>query len=103
MQKKYDALMCNNTWSLVDLPPGVKVIGSRLLFKTKEKDNGSLKKHKYRLVAQDFLQIESLDYVKTFGLAVKMITLRIFLTLAVHFNWKICQLDINNTFLNGYI
>ena len=36
MNAEYMFLVKNNTWSLVDLPPGVKLIKSKWVFKRKE-------------------------------------------------------------------
>ncbi|GAU51364.1 hypothetical protein TSUD_383580 [Trifolium subterraneum] len=44
-----------------------------------------------------------LDYEETFSPVVKASTVRIILSIDVHLNWDIRQLDINNAFLNGYL
>ncbi|XP_039226674.1 uncharacterized protein LOC120320604 [Drosophila yakuba] len=36
MQKEYDALISNNTWTLCDLPPEQKAIGSKWVFRVKK-------------------------------------------------------------------
>ncbi|KAM1263125.1 hypothetical protein ACFX13_028839 [Malus domestica] len=54
MTKKLQALNDNQTWSVVDLPNGKKVVGSRWIYKTKFNFNGSIERHKARLVAQGF-------------------------------------------------
>lgn len=46
MQAKYDTLMKNGTWKLVDIPLGNKAIGFKWVFKTKYKSDGTLDKHK---------------------------------------------------------
>jgi hypothetical protein len=50
MQKEYDALIKNGTWKLVDPPFGTKPIGCKWVFKNKYKSDGSLDKHKARLM-----------------------------------------------------
>eukprot|EP00253_Pinus_taeda_P024919 PITA_24919 len=52
MQKEYDALIKNGTWKLVDPPLGTKPIGYKWVYKNKYKADGSLDKHKTRLVAK---------------------------------------------------
>lgn len=44
--------MSNRTLELVDLPPSVKPIGCKWVFKKKLKPNGSIDKYKARLVAK---------------------------------------------------
>jgi hypothetical protein len=50
--KEYDSLMKNGTWKLVYPPFGTKPIGCRWVYKSKYKSDGSLDKHKMRLVAK---------------------------------------------------
>eukprot|EP00253_Pinus_taeda_P010250 PITA_10250 len=52
MQKEYDALIKNDTWKLVDPPLGAKPIGYKWVYNNKYKVDGSLEKHKGRLVAK---------------------------------------------------
>jgi hypothetical protein len=58
-------------------------------------------KYKARLVAKGFKQQNGVDYTKTFSPVIKPSTIWILLTLAVHFNWPIKQLDVSNAFLLG--
>eukprot|EP00253_Pinus_taeda_P027385 PITA_27385 len=52
MQKEDDALIKNDTWKLVDPPLGTKSIGCKWVYKNKYKADGSLDKHKAKLVAK---------------------------------------------------
>jgi histone deacetylase 1/2 len=52
MKEEYTALMKNNTWSLVPLPPHKKAIGCKWLFRVKENPDGTVNKFKARLVAK---------------------------------------------------
>nr|GFA67421.1 zinc finger, CCHC-type [Tanacetum cinerariifolium] len=51
-----DSIIGNNTWILVDLPPGSKAIKSKWIFKRKLRVDGSIEKLKARLVAKGFTQ-----------------------------------------------
>ena len=66
MQKEYDALIKNGTWKLVDSPLGTKPIGYKWVYKDKYKVDGSLEKHKSRLVAKGFAWKEGVNYEQTF-------------------------------------
>ena len=66
MQKEYDALIKNGTWKLVDPPYGTRPIGCKWVFKIKYRSNGSLDKHKVRLVAKGFAHKEGIGYEETF-------------------------------------
>ena len=61
MQKEYDSLIKNGTWKLVDPPLGTKPIGYKWVYKNKYKADGSLDKHKARLVEKGFAQKEGID------------------------------------------
>lgn len=103
MKDEYAALMRNNTWSLVHLPPGRKAIGCKWVFKLKENPDGSINKYKARLVAKGFHQQEGFDFTETFSPVIKLVTIRLVLTLALTYKWDIQQIDVNNAFLNGFL
>lgn len=101
MTEEYSALQSNNTWTLVPATAAMHVVGSKWIFKVKYKADGSIERHKARLVAQGFTQTAGFDYFDTFSPIVKPATIRIFLTIAATLHWPVHQLDINNAFLNG--
>ena len=101
MTTKYEALIINDTWTLMPLPPDHKVIGCKWVFKVKLKPNGSLERYKVRLVAKGFQQTLGLDDFETFSPVVKPTTIRIVLSFALSLQWPIKQLDVHNAFLNG--
>lgn len=86
---------------MVALPPHRKAIGCKWVFRVKENPDGSINKHKARLVANGFHQQPGFDYTETFSPVVKPTTIRIILTLALSNGWPLQQLDVNNAFLNG--
>ena len=51
-----DYILQNNTWELVDLPPGCKPLSSKWVFKRKRKVDGSTEKYKARLVIKCYKQ-----------------------------------------------
>lgn len=71
------------------------------MFKVKENYDGTIHKHKARLVAKRFHQTAGFDFAETFSSVVKPTTIRVILSIALTKGWTIPQLDINNAFLNG--
>eukprot|EP01018_Ginkgo_biloba_P038757 Gb_28556 [translate_table: standard] len=96
MQIEYNALLKNQTWHLVDLPQGKHAINCKWVYKTKFKVDGTIDKHKARLVTKGFAQIEGIDYEETFAPT----TIRILPSIAAQFGWEIHQMDMKTAFLN---
>jgi hypothetical protein len=103
MEKEYESLMKNNTWTLVSLPPGAKPIGSKWIYKKKLNSDGTIERYKARFVAQGFSQQEGIDYNETFAPVVRYKTLRILLTVVTIYNLEIHQMDVETAFLNPEI
>lgn len=53
MEAEIESIEKNNTWELVELPEGAKVIGVKWIFKTKLNEKGEIDKFKARLVAKE--------------------------------------------------
>ncbi|XP_068487037.1 uncharacterized mitochondrial protein AtMg00820-like [Phaseolus vulgaris] len=100
MQHELDALESNETWSLVDLPPGKCPIGCKWVFKAKHKPYVTIDRYKARLVAKGYTQTEGIEYFETFSPVVKITTIRFILSLASAKGWILHQLDVNNAFLH---
>ncbi|XP_047263787.1 uncharacterized mitochondrial protein AtMg00820-like [Capsicum annuum] len=83
MQAEFLALMRNKTWTLVPPPLNSNIVGCKWVYRVKRKVDGSIERHKARLVAKYFHQEEGVDYFDTFSPVVKPITIRLVLSLAV--------------------
>jgi hypothetical protein len=103
MELEFQALLKNDTWTLVPPRPGINVIDSKWVFKTKRRSDGSIEQYKARLVAKGFKQRYGLDYDDTFSPVVKPATIRLLLSLAVTNGWHLRQLDVQNAFLHGVL
>jgi hypothetical protein len=52
MRTEFDALLKNRTWTLVDRPPGAKVISGRWVYTHKLNSDGTLARYKARWVVR---------------------------------------------------
>ncbi|KAK9947389.1 hypothetical protein M0R45_003016 [Rubus argutus] len=103
MQEEYDALMHQHTWSLVPLPPNKNLVSCKWIFKIKRNADGSVARHKARLVARGFSQEYGVDYDETFSPVVRHTTVRMMLCLAASSGWSLYQMDVKNAFLHGIL
>ena len=89
------------TWTVEDLPPGKKALGCKWVFRLKCKSDGTLERHKARLVVLGNKQTEGIDYSETFAPVAKMVIVRVFLQQVVSMEWEVNQMDVHNAFLHG--
>ncbi|CAH9140198.1 unnamed protein product [Cuscuta epithymum] len=103
MDDEFSALIKNKTWELVPRPPQANIIRCMWLFKHKYRSDGSLERHKARLVVNGNSQQVGVDCDETFSPVVKPATIRTVLTLALSHDWPLHQLDVKNAFLHGHL
>ncbi|RVW28531.1 Retrovirus-related Pol polyprotein from transposon TNT 1-94 [Vitis vinifera] len=96
-----DSIMSNQTWELVDLPPGSKPIGCKWVFRRKYHTDGMIQTFKARFVAKGFKQREGIDYFDTYASVARTTSIRILFALASIHNLFVHQMDVKTTFLNG--
>ena len=72
----------NQTWELVDKPRHKRAIGVKWVYRTKLNFDGSIKKHKARLVVKGYAQMFRVDFSETFAPVARLDTIRMLLALA---------------------
>lgn len=80
---EFEALIRNDTFSLVPPKGGKNIVGCRWLLCIKRKNDGFIARYKARIVAKGFTQYPGIDFKETFALVVRSQTIKIILTLAI--------------------
>ena len=93
--------MKNLTFNLVGLPQGFKALGYIWFFKKKLKTNGSVDKHKSKLVVQGHRQKECLDFFDTYFSVTRVTPIKLLIAIAAVRDLEIHQIDVKIAFMNG--
>jgi hypothetical protein len=101
MMEEMDSIEENGTWSLIDLPPGRKLIGVKWVFKVKWDEHGAVSKHKACIVVKGYVQQHDIDYDEVFAPMARLDSMRLLITLVAHKGWEVHHMDIKLAFLNG--
>ena len=86
---------------MTELPKDKKAISVRWIFKVKLNPDGSIRKHKARLIARGFLQKLGFDYFEVFGPVARYEKIILVIAIAANKNWPMMHLDVKSIFLNG--
>jgi hypothetical protein len=93
----------NDVTEVVPRPKGKSTIGSRWIYKIKHATNGSVEKFKAPFVAKGFSLKEGIDYDETFTPVARYTSIGAMISVTTEMGWKIHQLDLKTTFINGII
>jgi hypothetical protein len=101
MNEELDQIEKNKTWDLVPRPNNKNVIGTKWVYKNKLNEDGQIVRNKARLVCKGYAQVEGVDFEETFSLVARIEAIRMFLDFACYRKFKVYQMDVKSTFLNG--
>jgi len=94
MQDEMKSLYENDTYELVKLPKGVRVLKNKWVFKIKNEDHNSKSRFKARLVVKGFSQRKGFNFKEIFSPVVKMSFIHVMLSLVVSLDLEIEQMDV---------
>jgi hypothetical protein len=99
MQQEVDSLLANGTWTLVDLPPGRRVVNNMWVYKVKTDHLGQVERFKARFIAKGCSQRHGVDYTETFSPVIRMASLFVMLAISAAMDLDLCLMDIDTAFL----
>jgi hypothetical protein len=103
MHEELNNFTRNQVWELVERPKDYIVIGTKWIFRNKQDQDGIVIMNKARLVAQEYTQVEGLNFEETYAPIAILEAIRILLVYACAHNIKLYQIDVKSAFLDGYI
>jgi hypothetical protein len=103
MHEELENVERNQVWILVEPPRYVNVIETKWVFKNKQGEDGEIVRNKVRLIAQEFSQVEGLDFGEIFVHVAHLEAIRILFAFAASKGFKLYQIDVKSAFLNDVI
>ena len=79
------------------------IVTSKWIYKIKHVADGSIEKYKARFIARGFSHKECIEYEEIFAPVARDTSIRTILAMATVMKWKIHQMDVKTTFLNGVV
>ena len=90
-------------WSLVPRSDDINIIGSKWVFRNKVDEDGNIVRNKARLVAKGYNQEEGIDFNEKYEPIARLEAVRLLLAYACMCNFKLSQMNVKKTFLNGLL
>jgi hypothetical protein len=85
------------------LPIGFKAIGAKFCYRLKRREDGSIDKHKARIVAKGFEQTLGIDYPNTTAPVAGVTSFRMLVIIALIKGWDTYSWDVEAAFLHGVL
>ena len=100
-KEEVDCIKTNKVWHFVDISKECKTIEDKWILKVKCKFDGSIERHKARLVAMDFTPEIRIVYEESFSQILKFTSIQLLLPIVAHLGIKLHQMDVKTIFFNG--
>ena len=103
MKEEYHSLLKNETWELVNLPPGRKLVKCKWVFNTNFVADGSPINYNAILVKNGLSQVHGIEYNETFAPVAKMDYIRLVFAITDSKQWEVHHMDVKSAFIHGDI
>jgi hypothetical protein len=90
-------------WKIITPPCNANIIPCHFVIATKRRPNGEKLKLRARLVANGQCQKHSIDYAEMFAPMTNMTTIHAVMSIAMHRDWEIHQIDVKSAYLNAQL
>lgn len=84
-------------------PENKSIIGTKWVFKNKLDEQGNVVRNKAWPVAQGYNKQEGINFKETLAPVARLEYIRILLAFSYFKNFKLYQMDVKSSFLNGFI
>jgi hypothetical protein len=101
LEKELESFAENDVFQPATLPYGQKLVGCKLVFKTKRDQHNAIIKYKAWIVAKGYSQMPGIVFNETSTPVVSLLVLQIFFTIVATENLEMAQMDVVTAFLNG--
>jgi len=101
MEDEMQSIHDNKTWTLTDLPPGRRCIGTKWVYKIKKDASNKFQRYKARIVAKGYAQVAGLDFDKIFAPVVRIDSIRLLFAISAFLGLEILHADCKTAFFNG--
>jgi hypothetical protein len=101
MENEMRSKSANQVWKLKEIPKTAKTVGCKWVYKIMRDSKGNIDWFKTRLMAKGFTQREGIDYNEIISSVSSKDSFIIIMTLVVHYDLKLYQMDVKTAFLNG--
>lgn len=95
-----DTILQNHTWKLMNLPPIIKLLDYKWIFKKKMKIDSTIDKYKVRLIIKGCQQWENLDYFNIYSPISWITSIGVIVATVTLWNLKIYRMDVKMTFIS---
>jgi hypothetical protein len=103
MKEELNHIEKNETWELVPIPKEKDVIDTKWVFRNKLDEDGKVVRNKLRLVYKGYSQVKGIEFEETFAPVARLEAIEMFLAFSCFKNFKVYQMDVKSSFLNGNI
>ena len=101
MKEELQAFEKTHHWDLVHPPFDKNLVDCKWIDKIKTRFDGFVKRYKSQIVARGFIQEYGIDNEETFAPVARVTSIRTLPSIAAAKRWRLSQMDVNNSFLNG--